>query len=257
MRVNTCANSPAALAFARDAADAGAPVQLVIADAHMPGDDAFEFARRIRQIPQCAETPIILLTSASRSGDSARCTECGISAHLTKPVNAWELRGAISQALDGSAEERTDDDPINPGVTGRGPAAVGRKILLAEDNPVNQIVARRLLEGRGHQVVVASTGREAVEAVRREAFDLVLMDVQMPEMDGFEATAAIRCGEANAGWHIPIFAMTAHAMKGDDERCRGAGMDGYLSKPVRPVELYAIVDGCPVAPGTVGSANSL
>jgi CheY-like chemotaxis protein len=127
---------------------------------------------------------------------------------------------------------------------GEGRAGASRKILVAEDNPVNQVVAVRLLERRGHQVTVAATGREAVAAVERERFDLVLMDVQMPEMDGFEATATIRQAEAGTGGHLPIFAMTARAMKGDEERCRLAGMDGYLPKPIRSADLYAMVDGC-------------
>ena len=119
---------------------------------------------------------------------------------------------------------------------------------LDSSNPVNQVVAVRLLERKGHQVTVAANGREAVAAWQQESFDLVLMDVQMPEMDGFEATAVIRQAETGTGWHLPIFALTAHAMKGDEERCRSAGMDGYLSKPIRPPDLYAIVDGCSATP---------
>jgi CheY-like chemotaxis protein len=130
------------------------------------------------------------------------------------------------------------------------PAGAVRRILLAEDNPVNQVVAVRLLERRGHKVTVAANGREAVAALESERFDLVLMDVQMPEMDGFEATMAIRRAEAATGGHMPIFAMTAHAMKGDAERCVAAGMDGYLPKPIRPVDLYALVDGCGAATET-------
>ena len=117
------------------------------------------------------------------------------------------------------------------------------KILLAEDNVVNQKVAVRMLDKRGHRVTVAGTGREAVDALQAEAFDLVLMDIQMPEMDGFEATAAIRRTERGTDRHQPIFAMTAHAMKGDDQRCLDAGMDGYLAKPIRGEELYALLEG--------------
>ena len=135
-------------------------------------------------------------------------------------------------------------EPVTEGLPGEGRAGASRKILVAEDNPVNQVVAVRLLERRGHRVTVAATGREAVAAVRRERFDLVLMDVQMPEMDGFEATAIIRQAETGTGRHLQIFAMTARAMKGDEERCRVAGMDGYLPKPIRSADLYAIVDGC-------------
>jgi CheY-like chemotaxis protein len=148
------------------------------------------------------------------------------------------------------ADEPAAPESVAEGLPGEERPAASRKILVAEDNLVNQMVAARLLERRGHQVAVAATGREAVAAVERERFDLVLMDVQMPEMDGFEATAAIRQAEAGTGRHLPILAMTARAMKGDAEHCRLAGMDGYLSKPIRSADLYAIVDGCPPTPGT-------
>jgi len=133
-----------------------------------------------------------------------------------------------------NAGESPAAKPVAGNLPGDTPAPARRKILLAEDNRVNQVVAVRLLERRGHQVTVAPTGVEALEALLREPFDLVLMDVQMPEMDGLAATAAVRLREAVTGGHLPIFAMTAHAMKGDAERCRNAGMDGYLSKPVLP-----------------------
>jgi CheY-like chemotaxis protein len=165
-------------------------------------------------------------------------------------VGPWELRQLICAVLDGNAEAPLAAEPVTPGLRGDGRAWVSRKILLAEDNPVNRVVAVRLLEKRGHRVTVAANGREAVTAAQRETFDLVLMDVQMPEMDGFEATATIRQAEAGSGRHLPIFAMTAHAMKGDAERCRIAGMDGYLPKPIRPPDLYAMVDGCTPTAGT-------
>jgi two-component system, sensor histidine kinase and response regulator len=145
--------------------------------------------------------------------------------------------------------------PVAGTLLGDGRAAASRKILLAENNPINQVVAVRLLEKWGHRVTVAANGREAITAIRREPFDLVLMDVQMPEMDGFEATAAIRLEETGTGRHLPVFAMTAHAMKGDAERCRLAGMDGYLPKPIRPGDLYAIVDGCSPAPESERGAS--
>ena len=148
-------------------------------------------------------------------------------------------------------------EPVMAGLAGEGRTGVGRKVLLAEDNPVNQVVAARLLERRGHQVTVAANGLDAVAAVEREAFDLVLMDVQMPEMDGFEATAAIRKAETRTGRHLPIFALTARAMKGDAERCLLAGMDGYLPKPINSADLYAIVNGglpTPVTESTTASA---
>jgi signal transduction histidine kinase/CheY-like chemotaxis protein/ligand-binding sensor domain-containing protein len=246
MRVRAESSAKAALAFAQAAADAGSPLPLVITDAHMPVEDGFDLARQLRQNPQCAGAAIIMLTSASQTGDSARCRELGLAAHLTKPVTSWELRQLICGVLDHHAEK--PPAPVTGGGPGEARAAAGRKILVAEDNPVNQVVAARLLERRGHEVTVAANGREAVAAVERENYDLVLMDVQMPEMDGFEATAAIRQAEAGAARHLPIFAMTARAMKGDAERCRLAGMDGYLPKPINSADLYAIVDGCAHVP---------
>ena len=241
MHVRAEAGTKAALVFARKEADAGSPLPLVITDAHMPEQDGFDLARQLRQDPRCAGAAIIMLTSASQNGDSASCRELGLAGHLTKPVSSWELHQLICGVLDHNAEEAQPAAGSRPGGDRAG---AGRRILVAEDNPVNQVVAVRLLERRGHQVTVAANGREAVAAVRQENFDLVLMDVQMPEMDGFEATAIIRQAEAGTGRHLPIFAMTARAMKGDEERCRLAGMDGYLPKPIRSADLYAIVDGC-------------
>jgi CheY-like chemotaxis protein len=249
MQVRAETGAKAALALARAAADSGSPLALVIADAHMPEEDGFDLARQLRQDRRCAGAAIIMLTSASRSGDSARCRELGLAAHLTKPVSPRDLRQLICGVLGGRAEEPALREPVTEGLRGEVRAATGRKILLAEDNPVNQLVAVRLLERRGHQVTVAADGREAVAAVERERFDLVLMDVQMPEMDGFEATTTIRRAETGTGRHLPIFAMTAHAMKGDEEQCRIAGMDGYLPKPIRAPDLYAVVEGCTTTAG--------
>jgi CheY-like chemotaxis protein len=249
MQVRAEAGAQAALAFAQAAADAGAPLPLVITDAHMPDRDGFYLARQLRQNPRCARAAIIMLTSASERGDSARCRELGLAAHLTKPVGAGELRELICRVLDSGAEELPAAEPAATGLQEGRPAGASRKILLAEDNPINQVVALRLLVKRGHRVTVAANGREAVTAVSREPFDLVLMDLQMPELDGFEATAAIRNAETGTGRHLPIFAMTAHVMKGDADRCRAAGMDGHLPKPIRPAELYALVDDCSLRPG--------
>ena len=248
MQVSAAASANAALALARAAADAGLPLPLVVTDAHMPGEDGFDLARQLRQNAECAGAAILMLTSSSQPGDPARSRELGVAAHLTKPVSPGELRQVICRVLDHTAEVPLAAEPVVVALPDDRRAAASRKILLAEDNPINQVVAVRLLEKRGHQVTVAANGREAVTAVRREPFDLVLMDVQMPEMDGFEATAAIRQAEAGTGRHLPIFAMTAHAMKGDAERCRLAGMDGYLPKPIRPGDLYAVVDGCSPMP---------
>jgi CheY-like chemotaxis protein len=249
MRVSAAAGAQAALALAQAAAEAGAPFPLVITDAHMPERDGFELAEDLRRNPRCSGAAIVMLTSASESRDPARCRALGLAAHLIKPVSALELRQLICRALEGQADEPTELAADSPGT--RCPGA-SRKILLAEDNTINQVVAVRLLERRGHRVTVAASGREAVAAWQREPFDLVLMDVQMPEMDGFEATAAIRGAEAGTGRRLPIFALTAHAMKGDAERCRDAGMDGHLAKPIRPADLYAVVDGCAPAASEAG-----
>ena len=165
-----------------------------------------------------------------------RCQELGLAAYLTKPIKQAELYRAILAAL-GSPEAK-------PKPTTPSSRRVGRslRVLLAEDNLVNQKLAVRLLEKQGHSIVVAGNGRQALEAIERQPFDLVLMDVQMPEMDGFEATAAIRARERGSGQHLPILAMTAYAMKGDRERCLEAGMDGYVSKPIQPRELWKAID---------------
>jgi two-component system sensor histidine kinase/response regulator len=173
-----------------------------------------------------------MLTSGDRSDDIARCKQLGISAYLTKPVRRAELRAAIISALAvqsprahaAASDAETSAQEVKAGSSLR--------ILLTEDNIVNQRVALRILEKAGHQVAIAKNGREALRLLSEQPFDLVLMDVQMPEMDGFEATAVIRGLEKRTGRHIPIIAMTAHAMAGDRERCLAAGMDGYISKPV-------------------------
>jgi CheY-like chemotaxis protein len=243
MRVRAEASAMAALASAQAAADEGSPLPLVITDVHMPEQDGFDLTRQLRQDPRCAGAAIIMLTSASQLSDQARCRELGLVAHLTKPVNNIELRQLIFAVLGRNVEAHPPAAPVQANPPSERPAGASRKILLAEDNPVNQVVAARLLEKRGHQVTVAANGFEVMAAVERESFDLILMDIQMPEMDGYEATALIRRAEAGTGRHIPIFAMTAHAMKGDAEQCLVAGMDGHLSKPIRPADLYATVDG--------------
>jgi CheY-like chemotaxis protein len=184
----------------------------------------------------------MMLTSAGHRGDAARCQKLGVAAYLLKPIRQSELREAIARVL--GAKEQKGAIPLITRYSlqdARDPAAFLR-VLLAEDNPVNQRLATRLLEKRGHRVAVAVNGREVLEALEKESFDLVLMDVQMPELDGLEATAAIREREKGSGVHQAVIALTAHAMKGDRERCMAAGMDGYLSKPIRPQELDAILE---------------
>ena len=184
------------------------------------------------------ETKVILLTSGGLPGDVARCQALGISSYLTKPVKQSELFDAIVTALAGhaSAQERADEIPRKIQ-----PSERSLRVLLAEDNPVNQTLATRILEKLGHKVHVANNGKEAFERAQAEDFDVIIMDVQMPEMDGLEATTAIRTAEATTGKHVPILAMTAHAMKGDRERCLSAGMDGYLSKPIQIEELQEAI----------------
>ena len=186
----------------------------------------------------------MMLTSAGHRGDGARCLELGVAAYLLKPIRQSELREAIARAL--GAREQKGAIPLVTRYSlqdARDPAACLR-VLVAEDNPVNQLLATRLLEKRGHRVVMTANGREALAALEKEGFDLVLMDVQMPEMDGLEATTVLREREKRKGdgIHQPVIALTAHAMKGDQERCQVAGMDSYLAKPIRPQELGVILE---------------
>ena len=213
------------------------PFDLVLMDLMMPDMDGLETVARIRENAAFAQVPVLLLSSADRAEYSARSRSLGIARSLIKPVKQSDLLEAIVVALEAAP-------PVDAYVPGDQPTTVERRrILLAEDGVINQQVAVRLLEERGHSVVVVNNGRAAMEQVAAQPFDVVLMDVQMPDMDGLEATAAIRQAETPTGEHIPIIAMTAHAMKGDRDRFLAAGMDGYVAKPVRPHELYAAVEG--------------
>jgi CheY-like chemotaxis protein len=216
----------------------GEPFSLVLLDAHMPEVDGFMLAERIRDHPDLAGATVMMLSSACQRLDTRRCQELGLAAYLTKPVKQADLYRAILSAL-GSPDARPKATATSPP-----PQRTARAlhVLLAEDNLVNQKLAVRLLEKQGHAVEVANNGKEAVKAYQRQPFDVVLMDVQMPEMDGFEATVAIRELERSSGGHIPILAMTAYAMKGDRERCLEVGMDGYVSKPIQPRELWETID---------------
>jgi CheY-like chemotaxis protein len=232
-----------ALAALRAAQVSGHRFRLVLSDVHMPDQDGFILADLIKNDPAIAGTTVVMLTSAGQPGDAARCRELGIAAYLTKPIKRSELRDAIFVALGVQTADRN-----RPALITRHSLREGHqtgRILLVEDNVVNQLVARRLLEKRGHTVVVANNGREAIAILDEAAFagfGCVLMDVQMPEMDGFECTAFIRDREQRTGSRLQIIAMTAHAMKGDEERCLAAGMDAYVSKPIHPDELLAVVE---------------
>jgi two-component system, sensor histidine kinase and response regulator len=232
-----------ALAVLRAAREAGRPFSLVLTDFQMPAADGFTLAAAIKNDPGIAGATVVILTSAGQPGDAARCRELGVAAYLPKPIRRSELRSAILSALDvGSAEQK------RPALVTRHSLRESRhtgRILLVEDNRVNQLLARRLLEKRGHAVVVASNGREAITILEEAAFagfGCVLMDVQMPEMDGFACTALIRDRERVTRCHLPIVAMTAHAMNGDEARCLAAGMDGYLSKPIQPDALFKLIE---------------
>jgi len=242
MNVTCVEGGEEALAQLGAARGAGGPYGLVLMDMHMPGMDGFTLAERIREKPELSTATIMMLTSAGHRGDAARCQELGVSAYLLKPIRQSELREAIALVL--GAKEQKGAIPLITRYSlhdEREPSA-SLRILLAEDNLVNQRLATRLLEKRGHSVVVAANGRETVTAFERESFDLILMDLQMPEMDGFEATTVIREKEKATGSHLPIVALTAHAMKGDREKCLAGGMDGYLTKPIRPQELDELLE---------------
>ncbi len=216
----------------------GQPFALALLDGHMPDMDGFEVAERISRDPGHAGMKLVMLTSAGQPEDVARCRKLGITAYLTKPIKQSELFDVVINAM-GQATTEPSRTPQRRRRSQPGQRRL--RVLLAEDNRVNQLVATRILEKLGHQVTVVKNGREAVAAVQSAEFDLVAMDVQMPEMDGLDATSAIRAWEKAAGTHIPIIAMTAHAMKGDRERCLAAGMDGYTSKPIRIEELQQAI----------------
>jgi CheY-like chemotaxis protein len=197
--------------------------------------DGFGVVERIKQDAKLSKLVVIMLTSGGFRGDGAKCREMGIQGYLTKPIKRADLLEGIKAALGSPTAPESSHSLITSHSLRENRGRL--RILLAEDNPVNQALAVRLLEKRGHVVVVAKNGGEALDALDKQKFDLVLMDVQMPEMDGLQATAAIRKGEMMSGKHIPIIAMTAHAMAGDKERCLDSGMDDYITKPIRPEQM--------------------
>ena len=230
-----------ALNTMKNAQEAGQPFLLVLLDYLMPDMDGFELAERINEDHSLSGVTMIMLTSAGQRGDARRCMNVGITAYCLKPIKQSELFEIISTALNKSSEGSK-----RPAlVTRHSVREVKRSlnVLLAEDNAINQKLATRILEKMGHNVTIAENGREALEILENMRFDIILMDVQMPEMDGFEATSSIREKEKITGGHIPIVAMTAHAMSGDREKCLAAGMDGYVSKPINTKELVENIEG--------------
>ena len=254
MAPSVTTDSSTTLERLRSAQQEGAPFKLVLTDAHMPHTDGFTLVGQIRADKEVGSVVILMLTSGGQPSDVSRCEQLDISSYLLKPIKQSELFDSIMMTL-GIMDHESDDTPQ----VDAAPSGFGKlDVLLAEDSAVNQKLAVLVLERSGHRVTVANNGREAVAAVKSRDFDLVLMDVQMPEMDGLEATAAIRVMEQSTGTHVPIVAMTAHAMKGDREQCLANGMDGYVSKPVRREVLFAAIEEALVGGGSsvTGTAES-
>ena len=231
-------SASAALTLLDRSHSAGQPVSVVITDLHMPEMDGFGLVAAVRAHPVYKNLPVVLLTSSASPGDQERCRMLGVAARLLKPAKAsYLLDNLVSILADGN---RSSPEAVRAPLEVPAASVHGSlNVLLAEDNPVNQKFATRVLQGAGHQVTVAHNGRQAVDLSGAQSFDLVLMDVQMPEMDGLEATRVIRGREAQMGHKTPIIAMTANAMAGDREMCIEAGMDGYIAKPVKKELLFA------------------
>ena len=238
IKVDEASTAGEGLEAIRGAAKKHAPYDLAILDVQMPDMDGFQLATAVRADRGLARTRLLMLTSAGQRGDGERCRELGIRGYLTKPMSRADLLEALGTVLAGPEETTT------PEVVTRHTIAESRRavrVLLAEDNPVNQQVAVAMLVKRGHEVHVAGNGREAVDAITQREYDVVLMDIQMPEMDGFEATHAIRA--LPKGKDLPIVGLTAHALSGERERCLSHGMTDYLAKPFKAHELFALVEG--------------
>jgi CheY-like chemotaxis protein/anti-sigma regulatory factor (Ser/Thr protein kinase) len=246
LRTLTAESGDKALATLDRSTNAGQAVALVSSDLHMPGMDGFDLIAALRQQSAFNLLPVILLTSSAATGDQQRCDELHVSARLLKPVKQSLLLDNIMRILAGETRDRAAAPKSAATTAARAGAADGHplRVLLAEDNPVNVKFALNVLERAGHKVTVANNGKQAVELWGNGTFDLILMDVQMPEMDGLDATRAIREAEKTRsdGNRMPVIAMTANAMSGDREMCLNAGMDGYVAKPVKRDALFAEVD---------------
>ena len=258
MRPEEAESAGQALALIQARAEGGDPFRVVLTDLHMPETDGFGLVKRMQESSAAQQVVVLMVTSGENPGDLARAREMGIAAYLTKPVRRSELRAAISGAMSNGKclagpGKTTRSRGSHPAIR---PSSRSLHILLAEDNAVNEKVACAILKKAGHTVEVARDGLEAVQMTAAGSFDVVLMDVQMPEMDGFEATAAIREMEKSTGAHTPVIAMTAHAMGGYKERCLEAGMDGYVTKPIRRellLQALAEFQGAPEPSAVAGS----
>ncbi len=235
--VDTASSGQGALDLLKQAEEGGAPYSLALIDDGMPEMNGFSLAAQIRNTRGSAETVIMMLSSNDLQADAARCRTLGIAHYLVKPILGSDLRQAVQAVLGRSGESRPDLRLLHAAKPPKPSQSL--RILLAEDNPINQKVAVALLTKQGHSVRVAVNGREAVEFCHQEPFDLVLMDVQMPEMDGYQATIAIRSSPKEEVARLKIVAMTANAMQGDDQLCFAAGMDAYLAKPISANKLHA------------------
>jgi CheY-like chemotaxis protein/HPt (histidine-containing phosphotransfer) domain-containing protein len=239
MKSDAVESAVLALSALEAAASGNNAYKLVLIDGHMPHMDGFQLAERIRRNPKLTGAIVLMLTSGGQPGDIDRCRELGISAYLIKPIRRSELLDVVLRVLN-TAPKEVIIDPAAPLLL---PNAAQRKLhlLAAEDNLVNQRLIARLLESAGHSITVVGDGLAAVNASRQNRYDAILMDVQMPIMDGHEATRQIRLWEQRTGTHVPIIAMTAHAMKGDREKCLEAGMDDYIAKPLHKQELLQAI----------------
>ena len=237
--VSIVSSGEKAIAELRRASKAGNPYNLVLLDFLMPGMDGFEVARRIGEGSDFGNPKLVMLTSVGKTDDIKRCRELDITSYLLKPIKQKELLQTILHAL-GEPENEPEKDQRKEGME-INPVAKDIRILLVEDNRINRQIAISLLKKKGWYVFPVENGKEAIDALQKETFDIVLMDVQMPVMDGFKATSLIRAQEKHTEKHIPILAMTAYALKGDRERCLDAGMDDYITKPINADELYETV----------------
>ncbi len=241
MNVTVAAGGHEAFQLMQDRQKSATPFRLAIIDANMPEVDGFMLAKRIKSSPGLDKALIMMLTSSNSLGDAARCRALGISAYLIKPIKQTELMEAIKMTLAVSLPANRPTAVITADVVQEN--CRPRQILIAEDNLINQRLIQHILEKHGHHIKLVSNGEECLATLERRRFDLILMDVQMPVMDGLQAASLIREREVEQNApRLPIVALTAHALKEDRERCLESGMDDYLAKPIVPSDLLRIID---------------
>jgi|GEM_PF-2424684 len=253
MRPILADSAAAARQSLQDAEDAQRSIRLILLDHHMPGEDGLQFAESVRDLLKRRQCRVIMISSGSSPVDADHCQQCGISRFMTKPVIASELLDEVLRQFG----RYTIFKPDQPQTTSMHEYVQPRRVLLVEDNEINRRVALGLLHSRGHHSVCAANGEEALRILAEQEFDVVLMDMQMPILDGYEATIEIRQRELRTGGHVPIVAMTAEALKGDRERCLATGMDDYISKPIVPDEMYRAIERFPAisAPTDAGAKD--